>query len=84
MWGGKWGGIKEALEVTIAGEVEDRDDTEVDEGLLSGVLRFSLEAKGWLTLGEAKRGCFVDGGVDSLSELLLDRGLLGDSLKGLD
>ena len=43
------------------GEAEDIDDTEVDDGLLSGVFRFSLEAKGWVTLGGVNLGCFDEG-----------------------
>ena len=48
--GAGWVGNIEALEVTAEGEAELNEDTEVELGLLSGVFRFSLEAKGWLTL----------------------------------
>lgn len=78
-------GCEEALEVTAADDGEATDADEVVDGLLSGVLRFSLEAKGWLTFscGVLRRGCLRDGDEGSPSSLLFDLALFGDSLKGL-
>jgi len=58
----------------VMGEAEDMEDTDVEDGLLSGVFLFSDEARGWLIAlpkGDVL-ACLLEGEADSpLSDLAL-------------